>query len=74
MKTLFLIALSMSLFGCADNSGWLCKVEEKTMYSVNKDGLMGSAEKGCSCDDMREFEQQFFGSVDEQALQKDHGC
>jgi hypothetical protein len=58
--------------GCGEH--WSCQVAGQTMYSVSESGEIGSAEKGCSCGEMRDFERRVFGSVDEEALKEDHGC
>ena len=44
------------------------------MYSVSSSGALGSADKGCTCEEIREFELRNFGSVDEDALKSDFGC
>ena len=53
---------------------WSCVEQGKSMYSVNSKGEMGSADKGCSCEELREFEYRHWGSVDEDALKSDFGC
>jgi len=44
------------------------------MYSVSDSGELGSADKGCSCDEIRAFELREFGEVDEEALKNEFGC
>lgn len=44
------------------------------MYSVNSEGHSGSADKGCSFEEIREFELRNWGSVDEDALKSDFDC
>ncbi len=69
---LFLLMLLTFLIGCGEE--WVCRTEGKTMFSVSESGKLGSANKGCSCEEMREFEFREFGSVDEEALKEDFGC
>lgn len=56
------------------NEEWFCQTRGKTMYSINSSGEIGSADKGCSCDEIRSFELRTFGEVDEAALKSDFGC
>lgn len=44
------------------------------MYSVNSSGEIGAANKGCSCDEIRQFELREFGEADDEALKSDFGC
>jgi len=44
------------------------------MYSISDTGNIGSAEKGCSCEQIRDFELREFGEVDEDAFKSDFGC
>jgi len=44
------------------------------MYSVNTKGELGGAQKGCSCDEIRAFEYDNWGEVDEDAMKEDFGC
>jgi hypothetical protein len=45
------------------------------MYSVNLEtGELGGAQRVCSCGQIRSFEQQQFGEVDEETLCRDFGC
>ena len=44
------------------------------MYSMSASGELGSADKGCSCAEIRAFELRTFGAVDEAALESDFGC
>ena len=66
-----LFFLLLALLSCADTEMWFCKVEGKTIYSISKSGRLGSADKGCSCSEIRSFEKRTFGSVDENALKRD---
>jgi len=63
---------SIVLVGCNEN--WTCKVDGKTMYSISDSGEIGSADKGCTCEQIRQFEYNQFGEVDEEALRSDFGC
>ena len=73
MRSLCTALTLFFLMSCAEGD-WTCVEQGKNMYSVNSDGHMGSADKGCSCDEMREFERRHWGSVDEDALKSDFGC
>lgn len=64
----------LMLASCADQEQWFCKVDGKTMYSISESGKLGSAEKGCSCSQIRSFERSTFGSVDEDAIRNDFNC
>ena len=44
------------------------------MYSQSASGEIGGAQKGCSCEQIRNNEYKYFRSVDEQALKSDFGC
>ncbi len=72
-RTLVLLAAA-SLLACGQDETWLCKVDGKAMYSINTSGHIGSADKGCSCEQIRSFELETFGEIDEQALKNDFGC
>ena len=74
MNRLLLILSLSCLVACEDPETWLCKVDGKTMYSLSASGKLGSADKGCSCSEIRSFEQRTFGAVDEAALKSDFGC
>ena len=65
--------LLLVIAGCSDEK-WFCKTQGQTMYSMSESGEVGSAGKGCSCDEIRAFEQKVFGEVDEEALKTDFGC
>ena len=70
-----LLILSLScLTACGDQETWLCKVDGKSMYALSASGKLGSADKGCSCGEIRSFELRTFGAVDEAALKSDFGC
>ena len=71
---LFFIALLFTGCGVGCDEEWICKIDGKNMYSISSSGKIGSADKGCSCDEIREFELQTFGTVDEDALKRDFGC
>ena len=73
MKLPALLGILIFLTACGGED-WRCVVDGKTMYSVSSSGKIGGAGKGCSCQQMRQFEQQTFGSVDEDALRRDFGC
>ncbi len=72
-KLLSVTLLFTALSACSDD--WTCQTEGKTMYSLNTaSGEIGSADKGCSCDEIRSFEIKEFGRVDEDSLKKDFNC
>ena len=62
-----------ALVACSQEE-WSCVEDGKSLYSISTLGNLGSADKGCSCDEIREFEFRVFGSVDEDALKSDFGC
>lgn len=76
MNFLFRIYVCLSciilLSSCGE--GWTCQTKGKSMFSISDSGRLGSADKGCSCEQIRSFELEEFGSVDEDALKKDFGC
>jgi len=54
---------------------WACRIQGDAMYSVNLEtGELGGAQRVCSCGQIRSFEQQQFGEVDEETLCRDFGC
>jgi hypothetical protein len=71
--TFFLLSALTSYTSTAGEE-WTCKVVGKSMLSVSSSGKLGSADKGCSCEEMRSFELKTFGEVDEEALKRDFGC
>lgn len=73
IKILVAVALAFSLSSCS-NETWTCQTRGKTMYSMSSSGEIGSADKGCSCSEIRAFELRTFGEVDEAALKSDFGC
>jgi hypothetical protein len=72
MQIIFVTAITITLIGCGET--WSCESNGKTMYSMSASGKIGSADKGCSCQEIRNFELQNFGKVDEQAMESDFGC
>tara|TARA_B100000676_G_scaffold309350_1_gene372659 strand:+ start:189 stop:413 length:225 start_codon:yes stop_codon:yes gene_type:complete len=73
MKRIIILAV-LTLVGCADKEEWVCVTTGDTMFSKSQTGKFGSADKGCSCDEIRQFELRTFGEVDEVALKSDFGC
>ena len=73
VNSLCAISIALILASCGKEE-WTCVEQGKNMYSVNTKGHMGSADKGCSCEEMREFEIRHWGSVDKDALKNDFGC
>jgi hypothetical protein len=71
MKILILI-LPLLLISCTED--WSCVQQGDALFSMSSSGAMGSADKGCSCDEIRSFELRTFGSVDDDALRADFGC
>ena len=61
-------------FNACSQEEWRCVEDGKSLYSMSISGGIGSADKGCSCAQIREFELRVFGSVDEGALKSDFGC
>ena len=59
---------------CSESEFWYCKIDGDIMYSLSESGKIGSADKGCTCDEIRYFEARTFGEVDDDALREDFGC
>ena len=76
MKTfiniIFALLFCFLLSSCGEK--WTCVTQAKTMFSMSESGKLGSADKGCSCDEIRSFELRVYGEVDEDALKNDFGC
>ena len=70
IATLFGLTL---LSACDSSQTWHCVTQGKNMFSMNESGEIASADKGCSCQEIRSFELRT-GSVDEAALANDFGC
>ena len=68
------ISFVFCLLGSCSNDDWHCKEDGKVMYSISQSGDIGSADRGCSCQEIRSFELRVFGAVDEEALKRDFGC
>ena len=73
MRLVFVVLTALVLASCSGDD-WLCAEDGKMLFSISLSGKLGSADKGCSCEEMREFELRNFGSVDEEALKSDFGC
>jgi hypothetical protein len=74
LQKFLLLNVTIILTSCGDSESWYCRVDGDAMYSISETGRLGSADKGCSCEQIRSFEYNTFGSVDEDALQGDFGC
>jgi hypothetical protein len=72
IKTIVIVALLPIIASCGE--GWTCQTKGKTMFSMSSSGKIGSADKGCTCDEIRMFELREFGRVDEAALKSDFDC
>jgi len=72
MRIIFIIFLILLNTSCGEN--WSCVSSKGKMYSISDSGKLGSADKGCTCEEIRRFEQRSFGTVDERALKSDLGC
>ncbi|MDJ0941350.1 MAG: hypothetical protein QNJ00_16435 [Woeseiaceae bacterium] len=73
MRRLSVLLVAVLAVACAGED-WSCVEQGQTLYSVSSSGKIGSADKGCSCAQIRDFEYRNFGSVDEHALAADFGC
>jgi hypothetical protein len=76
MKYLGFVLLVLSsyvLISCSQEE-WYCRTKGDMMYSESASGKLGGADKGCSCEQIRNHEYLYFRSVDEQALKSDFGC
>jgi len=74
MRIILPSLISLLLISCSDREVWYCKEDGDAMYSISASGKIGSADKGCTCEEMRSFEYRKFGEVDEDALREDFGC
>lgn len=72
IKSITIVASITLVSACGET--WYCITDGDIMYSRSASGEIGSADKGCSCEEMRNFEYRQFGEVDEQALKNDFGC
>lgn len=72
MRIGVIVFTAILVSGCGEN--WSCVSSKGNMYSISDSGKLGSADKGCTCEEMRRFEQRSFGTVDERALKSDFGC
>lgn len=70
----FSVAALLIILTASCGESWTCQTKGKSMYSISASGKIGSADKGCSCDEIKSFELKTFGRVDEDALKKDFGC
>ena len=73
IQVIVIAALVFGLSSCS-NEEWSCQIRGETMYSMSSTGELGSADKGCSCSEIRAFELRIWGEVDEAALKNDFGC
>ena len=60
---------TLILSGC-DSGNWVCVEQNKTLFSMNG-GIIGSADKGCSCEEIVEFNIRNFGTRGDSG---DFGC
>jgi len=73
-KYLIIPIITSLLFLSSCGEKWTCTTKGKSMFSISESGKLGSADKGCSCSEIRAFELRIFGEVDEAALKSDFGC
>lgn len=66
------LVLITMLSSCGED--WTCQTKGKDMFSMSASGMIGSADKGCTCEEIRSFELREFSRVDEAALKSDFGC
>ena len=69
----YVLLLIPFLLSCSQEE-WQCRTNGDMMYSQNANGEIGGAQKGCSCEEIRNHELYHFKSVDEQSLKSDFGC
>lgn len=72
IKIIAAVISIVMLAACGEE--WSCQTKGKTMFSMSSTGGIGSADKGCSGNEIRSFELKEFGRVDEAALKSDFGC
>ncbi len=63
------VATALILSGC-EKENWVCVEQGKTLFSMNG-AKIGSADKGCSCEEIVEFNIRNFGSRGDSS---DFGC
>ena len=74
IQLILILFASPNLIACSETETWYCKKDGNTLYSVTASGNIGSAEKGCSCDEIKYFEASTFGEIDEETLAEEFGC
>lgn len=67
------LTLTLTLSGCYDEQ-WFCLRRGNNLISMSESGRIAGASKACNCTDLRAFERERFGYVDEEALRRDFGC
>ena len=70
----FIILFNLALLISCSQEEWYCRTNGDMMYSQSKSGEIGGAQKGCTCEQIRNHELYHFKSVDEEALKSDFGC
>lgn len=61
MLVFIAFAATVVLSGC-ENENWVCVERNKTLFSMKNGGIIGSADKGCSCEEIVEFNIRNFGT------------
>ena len=62
------------LFYRSCSEEWQCIIDGDIMYSKSNKGNLGGAEKGCSCNQIYQFEYKIWGEVNTYNLNKKFGC
>ena len=70
----FIILFNLVLLISCTQEEWYCRTNGDMMYSQSASGEIGGAQKGCTCEEIRNHELYHFKSVDEEALKSDFGC
>lgn len=63
----------VSLYGCSGDN-WRCVTRGTAMFSLNDKDEIGSANKGCSCSEIRAWDKKILGEVDERRMRENFGC
>lgn len=61
-------------FDMIEKSSWQCIEDWTVMYSKNLYWNIWSADKWCTCTQIREYEMKLFWEVDEESMKNDFGC
>ena len=64
----------MFLMGSCSNEKWSCYIDGTDMWSLSNSGMIGPANYGCTCQQIRNHALQNWGYVDEVVMRKEFNC